>query len=128
MKTAQYYIGLFSILCAVFMSTANAASPQVPGTTGSFVPYSEAQRAITFTESRQWQTVAGEILVCPQPAVSKYEKRCFVEGREGDSQWITIEQYATKFVPNAVIAGIQYSFTGTHGNQVLTVYFRKIPR
>lgn len=122
-------ITLFAILCAIFMSTANAAQPQAPGSGSSgFVPYTEAQRAITFSESRQWNTASGQILVCPYLAETGFGKKCYAKGNEGDSQWLTIEQYAARFVPGAVIAGFQYSFSGSAGYQQLTVYFRNTAR
>lgn len=123
-------ITMFAMMCAIFMSsTAHAALPRASEGGGyGFVSYTQAQRAITFSDSRQWQSTAGEILVCPHEAVIGPHRKCYAKGNEGDSQWATIEQYAAKFVPNAEIAGFQYSFSGSGGLQLLTVYFRKIAR
>ena len=121
-------IALFATMCAIFMSTAHAAQPRAAGETNvGFIPYTQAQRAITFSDSRQWQSTAGEILVCPHDAEVGLRKTCYAKGNEGDSRWITIEQYAAKFVPNAEIAGFQYSFSGSGGLQMLTIYFRIRP-
>lgn len=110
---------------SLLVDSAHAASPQAPGSSASgFVPYTEAQRAITFSESRQWNTTSGQVLVCPYSAETGFGKKCYAKGNEGDSQWITIEQYAQRYVPDGVIAGFQYSYAGSAGYQQLTVYFR----
>lgn len=121
-------IALFATMCAIFMSTAHAALPRAAGETNvGFIPYTQAQRAITFSDSRQWQSTAGEILVCPHAAETGFGKKCYTKGNEGDSQWISIEQYAQRYVLDGVIAGFQYSFSGSGGLQMLTVYFRIRP-
>jgi hypothetical protein len=119
-------IAMFVTMCAIFMSAACVASPQAPGQSNNsgFVSYTEAQRAVTFSESRQWQSTSGQILVCPHTAETGSGRKCYTKGNEGDSQWISIEQYAQRYVPDGVIAGFQYSYAGSAGYQQLTVYFR----
>lgn len=132
LKKSLITLGLLVVVFAWFsllVDSSRAAPPRAAGETNvGFVPYTQAQRAITFSDSRHWQSTAGEILVCPHDALVGLRKTCYAKGNEGDSRWITIEQYATKFVPNAEIAGFQYSFSGSGGLQMLTIYFRKIAR
>ena len=128
MRATFKMVALFATVCAIFMSTAHAAQPQAPiQNTSGFVPYTEAQRAITFNESRQWQSTSGQILVCPHTAEAGSGRKCYTKGNEGDSQWISIEQYAQRYVLDGVIAGFQYSYAGSAGYQQLTVYFRIRP-
>jgi hypothetical protein len=86
------------------------------------VPWTEAQRVITWNSERHWQTVDGTILICPRDAAAMRDKKCRDKKNDKLDRWLPLTSYS---IPGFEIAGFQYSFTGSlDGYQQLTVYYR----
>jgi hypothetical protein len=118
-------LAILAAVASIFAPTAKAhgsSHPQVGDQTPSgVVPWSFAQRAMTWGSTRHWQTVDGTILICPWDAQAGYSDMvCKDKKNDKIDRWIPLSSYA---VPGFEIVGTQYSYAGSGGSQQLTVYY-----
>jgi hypothetical protein len=106
---------LLLALCA--LSNAQAAPPTTSSTSGSgFVPIEHAQRVIWFTDSRHWQTVDGQLLICPYEATALPDKECVLDRKPA---WRPVN---SNKIPGYELSGIQFVTTGSSVRATTPLY------
>lgn len=114
-----------SLLLSLLATAAigKGVTPPTPPATDGMVPWGTAQRALTFSESRHWQTTTGVILVCPWEYEASHNKKCHDKGNDKTYRWIPLEQYT---IQGFEIVGFQYRHSNVYSDQHLFVYFGSV--
>jgi len=98
-----------------------SSHPQSGDQTGSgMIQWSTAQRVVTWSSERHWQTADGQILVCPWEAKTYSDKVCVDKKNDKVDRWMPLTSYA---IPGFEIVGFQYFYAGSYGSQQLAVYY-----
>ena len=98
-----------------------SSHPQSGDQTGTgMIPWSTAQRVVTWSSERHWQTADGQILVCPWDAKTYSDKVCIDKKNDKVDRWIPLTSYS---VPGFEIVGFQYFYADSYGSQQRAVYY-----
>lgn len=117
---------LLGLLCMSAFAFAKGSSNPGMGAAGQggFVPYAEGERVFVFTHNRNLNTSEGKLFVCPFDMVEGNKYACYKKDDPKEvSQWVELPAVTP---PGYEISGYSFSFVGTQGWRMLTVYYRKI--